>query len=201
MPLRQHCLVQPSAVDGRVGPYVKIDGDNRSGPKSLKITRRRIASGIICKTGSRLALTNLSPQMQFGRRRDEQPVSNAVRWDRTGDGTMLFRLSDVTKTYGPITAFRHLTVEAEPGAVGLLGPNGAGKTTLIRTLLGLIKLDNGQGEVLGMDVRSRRLDVRQAVGFVPEGRVLVPGCTRRRLRGVRRRIVRNGPGRRDAASP
>ncbi|HEX4591465.1 MAG TPA: ABC transporter ATP-binding protein [Gemmataceae bacterium] len=87
---------------------------------------------------------------------------------------MLFRLSDVTKTYGPITALRHLSVEAAPGAVGLLGPNGAGKTTLIRTLLGLIDLDSGSGEVLGMDIRSRRLDVRQAVGFVPEDECLFP---------------------------
>jgi ABC-2 type transport system ATP-binding protein len=91
----------------------------------------------------------------------------------TGEA-MLFRLNDVTKTYGPITALRHLSVEVAPGAVGLLGPNGAGKTTLIRTLLGLIDLDSGGGEVLGMDVRSRRLDVRQAVGFVPEDECLFP---------------------------
>jgi ABC-2 type transport system ATP-binding protein len=59
--------------------------------------------------------------------------------------------------------------------VGLLGPNGAGKTTLIRTLLGLIPVDSGNAEVLGMDVRRRRLDVRQAVGFVPEDECLFPG--------------------------
>jgi ABC-2 type transport system ATP-binding protein len=88
---------------------------------------------------------------------------------------MLFRLSDVTKTYGPVTALRRLTVEAADGAVGLLGPNGAGKTTLIRTLLGLITIDSGTGEVLGMDVRSRRLDIRQAVGFMPEDECLFPG--------------------------
>src|SRR5438067_1207273 len=87
---------------------------------------------------------------------------------------MLFRLTDVTKTYGPVTALRHLTVEAAPGAVGLLGPNGAGKTTLIRTLLGLITIDSGEGEVLGMNVRTRRLDVRQAVGFMPEDECLFP---------------------------
>jgi ABC-2 type transport system ATP-binding protein len=86
----------------------------------------------------------------------------------------LFRLTDVTKTYGPVTALRHLSVEAAPGAVGLLGPNGAGKTTLIRTLLGVINLDAGHGEVLGMDIRTRRLDVRQAVGFVPEDDCLFP---------------------------
>src|SRR5215207_1766466 len=87
---------------------------------------------------------------------------------------MLFRLNSVTKTYGPITALRQLTVEAAPGAVGLLGPNGAGKTTLIRTLLGLIGIDSGTGEVLGMDIRTRRLDIRQRVGFMPEDECLFP---------------------------
>ncbi len=87
---------------------------------------------------------------------------------------MLFRLSNVTKTYGPITALRQLTVEVGSGAVGLLGPNGAGKTTLIRTLLGLISVDSGTGEVLGLDIRTRRLDIRQPVGFVPEDECLFP---------------------------
>jgi ABC-2 type transport system ATP-binding protein len=87
---------------------------------------------------------------------------------------MLFRLHDVTKTYGPITALRRLSVEVPTGAVGLLGPNGAGKTTLIRTLLGLIPIDAGTGEVLGLDIRRRQLDVRQVVGFMPEDECLFP---------------------------
>jgi ABC-2 type transport system ATP-binding protein len=87
---------------------------------------------------------------------------------------MLFRLDRVTKTYGPITALRQLSVEAGHGAVGLLGPNGAGKTTLIRTLLGLINVDSGGGEVLGLDIHARRLDIRQRVGFMPEDECLFP---------------------------
>src|SRR5438445_6837817 len=88
---------------------------------------------------------------------------------------MLFALHDVTKTYGRITALRQLSVDVPVGAVGLLGPNGAGKTTLIRALLGLISIDSGGGQVLGMDIRRRRLDIRQAVGFVPEDECLFPG--------------------------
>ena len=88
---------------------------------------------------------------------------------------MLFALHDVTKTYGKVTALRQLTVSVPPGAVGLLGPNGAGKTTLIRTLLGLISIDAGGGEVLGLDVHARRLEIRQAVGFAPEDECLFPG--------------------------
>jgi ABC-2 type transport system ATP-binding protein len=90
---------------------------------------------------------------------------------------MLFRLSHVTKTYGSITALRQLSVDAAPGAVGLLGPNGAGKTTLIRTLLGLIRIDSGRGEVLGMDIHTRRLDIRQQVGFMPEDECLFPAVS------------------------
>lgn len=88
---------------------------------------------------------------------------------------MLFQLVDVTKTYGAVTALRGLTAAVPEGAVGLLGPNGAGKTTMIRTLLGLIRIDQGQGQVLGMDIHRRRLDIRQAVGFVPEDECLFPG--------------------------
>src|SRR5689334_20745558 len=87
---------------------------------------------------------------------------------------MLFWLEDVTKTYGPITALRQLSVEVPHGAVGLLGPNGAGKTTLIRTLLGLINIDSGAGQVLGLDIRTRHLDIRQRVGFMPEDECLFP---------------------------
>jgi ABC-2 type transport system ATP-binding protein len=88
---------------------------------------------------------------------------------------MLFALDNITKTYGKITALRQLSVSVPPGAVGLLGPNGAGKTTLIRTLLGLIAVDTGGGQVLGMDIHSRRLDIRQMVGFAPEDECLFPG--------------------------
>jgi ABC-2 type transport system ATP-binding protein len=88
---------------------------------------------------------------------------------------MLFRLEDVTKTYGPVTALRSLSVEVPEGAVGLLGPNGAGKTTMIRTLLGLITVDSGRGQVMDLDIRAQRLDIRQRVGFVPEDECLFPG--------------------------
>ncbi|HEV3163905.1 MAG TPA: ABC transporter ATP-binding protein [Isosphaeraceae bacterium] len=87
---------------------------------------------------------------------------------------MLFQLRGVTKTYGRVTALRDLNVAMPEGAIGLLGPNGAGKTTMIRTLLGQISINRGSGEVLGMDIRRRRLKIRQAVGFVPEDECLFP---------------------------
>ena len=87
---------------------------------------------------------------------------------------MLFHLEDVTKTYGPIRALNNLSVSVPAGAIGLLGPNGSGKTTMIRTLLGLIPVDRGSGEVLGLDFRRRQLDIRRMVGFAPEDECLFP---------------------------
>jgi ABC-2 type transport system ATP-binding protein len=87
---------------------------------------------------------------------------------------MLFQLENLTKTYGRVTALRDLSISMPPGAIGLLGPNGAGKTTMIRALLGLIKLNKGAGQVLGMNIKRKQLDIRQAVGFVPEEECLFP---------------------------
>lgn len=87
---------------------------------------------------------------------------------------MLFQLENVTKTYGSITALNSLSVAVPKGAIGLLGPNGSGKTTLIRTLLGLISIDSGQGTVLGLDILREQQDIRREVGFAPEDECLFP---------------------------
>jgi ABC-2 type transport system ATP-binding protein len=88
--------------------------------------------------------------------------------------SILFQFASVTKSYGSIRALDDLSLSAPAGAIGLLGPNGSGKTTMIRTLLGLIPIDSGSGEVLGMDCRSRQLDIRRKVGFAPEDECLFP---------------------------
>jgi ABC-2 type transport system ATP-binding protein len=61
------------------------------------------------------------------------------------------RLSNLTKSYGPVRAVRSIDVAIPRGeTVALLGPNGAGKTTTIDMILGLTSPDDGTVSVFGM---------------------------------------------------
>ncbi|MGD9587856.1 MAG: ABC-F family ATP-binding cassette domain-containing protein [Pyrinomonadaceae bacterium] len=58
---------------------------------------------------------------------------------------MLFRLSNVKKSYGGQEVLRGLTFQVNPGEkVGLVGRNGAGKTTVFRLLTGQEGADSGE---------------------------------------------------------
>ncbi|MHC5039363.1 MAG: ABC transporter ATP-binding protein [Planctomycetota bacterium] len=70
-----------------------------------------------------------------------------------------------------------VSVEIAKGRVGLLGPNGAGKSTLVKCLLGLVRPNGGRGSVLGFDIASNPLAVRQQVGYLPEVDCHIPGQT------------------------
>ena len=58
---------------------------------------------------------------------------------------MLFRLSDVTKSYGAQEVLRAVSFQINPGEhVGLVGRNGAGKTTILRLIVGSETPDKGE---------------------------------------------------------
>jgi ABC-2 type transport system ATP-binding protein len=71
--------------------------------------------------------------------------------------------------FGELTAVDDVSFEVTAGEVfGLLGPNGAGKTTTIRVLTSLLKPSGGGAWVAGHDVRAHSLEVREAIGYVPQ---------------------------------
>lgn len=80
----------------------------------------------------------------------------------------------LTKMYGPHVAIDEMSLKINSGATALLGPNGAGKSTMIKTLLGLIQLTSGDGEVLGYNIRTEGDSIRQRIGYMPEYDCLTP---------------------------
>jgi len=57
---------------------------------------------------------------------------------------MLFRLSEIEKSFGGTEILRGLTFQVNPGEkIGLVGRNGAGKTTIFRLITGVDTPDSG----------------------------------------------------------
>ena len=78
-------------------------------------------------------------------------------------------VSHLTKAYGQTIALNDVTLSVGTGEVrGLLGPNGSGKSSLMKTIMGLTKPSYGSIQVLGYDVRSRPMEIKKIVGYVPE---------------------------------
>jgi manganese/iron transport system ATP-binding protein len=78
-------------------------------------------------------------------------------------------VSDVTVTYGSVTALQGANAVVLPGqSVALIGPNGAGKSTFLKAVLGLVPLSSGRVEVLGRAPAEARRDV----AYVPQADLL-----------------------------
>ncbi|MBZ9764136.1 ABC transporter ATP-binding protein [Mesorhizobium sp. CA8] len=75
----------------------------------------------------------------------------------------------LVKRFGDKTVVDHVTMTvAEGEIVGFLGPNGSGKTTTIRIMCGLLTPDEGDGTVLGFDIRTDALRIKREVGYMTQ---------------------------------
>ncbi len=71
----------------------------------------------------------------------------------------------LVKTFGDLRAVDGVDLDIGEGEIfGVLGPNGAGKTTMLKMLATLLKIDEGEGSVFGVDVRREPHRVRQLIG-------------------------------------
>ncbi|MGP3962223.1 ABC transporter ATP-binding protein [Nonomuraea sp. 3N208] len=84
----------------------------------------------------------------------------------------------LVKTFGQTRALNGLDLTVKTGEVhGFLGPNGAGKTTAIRILLGQMRADSGQAELLGGDPWHDATRLHQRLAYVPGDVTLWPSLT------------------------
>ena len=87
-------------------------------------------------------------------------------------------LTHLTKTFGKTTAVNDFTLTAYPSQIiALLGPNGAGKSTLMNMITGYLSPSSGTVCILGKDLSSDSLAVKQTLGFLPEGSPLYADMT------------------------
>jgi ABC-2 type transport system ATP-binding protein len=85
---------------------------------------------------------------------------------------------DLMKSFGDNAAVKGVGFHiAEGETYGLLGPNGAGKTTTISMVTGLLERDGGEVLVDGRPLTTKSVDVKRAIGLVPQDLAIYPDLT------------------------
>ena len=84
--------------------------------------------------------------------------------------SVLIEVDKLTKSFGPFIAVDNISFSLKRGEVlGFLGPNGAGKTTTMRMITGFLSPTEGSIKVCDNDVAKYPLEIKEKIGYVPEG--------------------------------
>ncbi|MBC7387133.1 MAG: ATP-binding cassette domain-containing protein [Cryobacterium sp.] len=81
----------------------------------------------------------------------------------------MIQVTGLTKQYGPRKAIDNLNFDVKRGEiVGFLGPNGAGKSTTMKIITAFTPASEGTVVVNGHDVFEEPIEVKRAIGYLPE---------------------------------
>lgn len=99
---------------------------------------------------------------------------------RTGAGTALLQLHEVSAGYGSIQILYGVSLHVNVGeVVAVIGPNGAGKSTTFKVIMGFISYLGGRIAFDGHDLVGQRPHriLALGLGYVPQGRVVFTQMT------------------------
>ena len=98
----------------------------------------------------------------------------------------------LSKRFGALEVLRGIEAVIPRGRItGLVGPNAAGKTTFIKCVLGLVRPDGGQLQVLGQSVNGDER-YRHGIGYMPQQARFPDNLTGREVLAMIRDL--RGPG-------
>ena len=81
----------------------------------------------------------------------------------------MISLRNVRKAFGPKVAVDGLSLDVAKGELfAFLGPNGAGKTTSIKMMAGLLRPDEGEIQIAGIDVADDYVAAKAKLSYVPD---------------------------------
>ena len=79
----------------------------------------------------------------------------------------MLRIENLTKKFGDKKAVDSLSLHIEPGEIyGFIGHNGAGKTTTIKSIVGILKFDEGEILVDGMSVKESPIECKKKIAYI-----------------------------------
>ena len=90
----------------------------------------------------------------------------------------MIEIQHLTKRYRDQVAIDDVSFCVQKGEiVGFLGPNGAGKSTTMKILSGFMPATSGRAVLAGFNVFEEPMEVRRALGYLPEVPPLYPDLT------------------------
>jgi urea transport system ATP-binding protein len=96
------------------------------------------------------------------------------------DDQELLAVRGLNVYYGESHILRDVDISVQPGQMAcLIGLNGVGKTTLLKTIIGLLRQRSGSILLDGRDLAARppHERARGGIGYVPQGREIIPQLT------------------------
>lgn len=79
----------------------------------------------------------------------------------------MISISNLSKSYGKVSALSNVTFDLAQGTYALLGPNACGKTTLIKCILGLVIPNQGEIKINHQSIQKQYL-YRDQIGYMPQ---------------------------------
>ena len=92
----------------------------------------------------------------------------------------MLKVEGLRAGYGRIPILHGIELSVAEGEfVGILGHNGMGKTTLLKTLIGLVKTNDGAIHFEGTNISREPAHKRnrRGIGYVPQGRDIFPNVS------------------------
>lgn len=86
---------------------------------------------------------------------------------------MSLEIKNLTKMFGEQIALNNISLSiGKNEIVGLLGPNGAGKSTLMKSIAGVLKVEEGEIFFNEKNIAQHEIETKKSIGFLPENNPL-----------------------------
>ena len=78
-------------------------------------------------------------------------------------------IEHLTKRYGQKTAVDDLSLHIRPGEIyGFIGHNGAGKTTTLKSIVGILRFEEGKITIDGHSVSEEPVECKKMLAYIPD---------------------------------
>ncbi len=81
----------------------------------------------------------------------------------------MLKIEHLVKKYGDFKAVDDLSLHVQKGEIyGFIGHNGAGKTTTLRSVVGILKFDEGDIFIDGISIKDDPIGCKKKIAYIPD---------------------------------